>query len=129
MIEQSLIDECRKLGGVSAELADAVEKIMRKPYYDSFVVLLTVKMRWDEQLIKTPIDIFSEASDKSFDRGKKYLDDIGSITETLSNLQNKLSTEEAEQAKGQAKAAKDLTAPELVRMRKEKEMKNGAAKN
>ena len=109
MIDKSLLEECKKQGGHAEALAIIVEYMMQKPQWGAFVVLTKVMANWNKQLIDNPIDLFSDASDKSFDRGKKYLDDIESFASDLEALQKKLTESEIEAAKEAATGSISVT--------------------
>ena len=124
MIEAELLEKCIKQGGAARELAEAFLKMTAKPQWDAYVTLKTVIDDWNKQIQDKGIDIFGLKDDKSFDRGIKYLSEIGDYAESLEKMVNKLTAEEVKTAEEKS-LQNGLNITEVARMKAQKDTLNG----
>jgi len=67
-------------------LESELQRFKSSPYKDAYLSLLNQLNNWNNQLLEKPIDLFGEATDKSFERAHKYLTEQKPYFEQLDYL-------------------------------------------
>jgi hypothetical protein len=89
------------------------------PYFESYRSVRKQLDNFNEQLHITPIDLFAESTDKSFDRTKWYFDKILDLNKTLDELR-KLMTPDEERRINQEKKIESLSVAEKLALKGKK---------
>lgn len=115
MITEEHLQELEKL----AKKNDAVESLLREwkelnesPYIESYISIKLLLNEWIGQINsgRKEIDIFSEQSDKSFDRAIKLATEgINDILTSLDSIRGKMSPKEQEDLQKDKRLSKNLS--------------------
>lgn len=106
-----------------ASYVEQLEKKIRQyeesPYFESYKSVRKQLDNFNVQLLNTPIDLFAESTDKSFDRTKWYFDKILELNKTLDELR-KLMTPEEQARLQEAKKVEGLSVAEKLALSNKK---------
>lgn len=101
------------------ELELKIKKYEDSPYGESYSSVRKQLDNFNSQLGKTPIDLFAESTDKSFDRTKWYFDKILDLNKTLDELR-KLMTPEDQARLQESKKIEGLSVAEKLALNNKK---------
>lgn len=75
-------------------LEQRIKLFEESPYFESYTSVRKQLDNFNKQLLNTPIDLFAESTDKSFDRTKWYFDKILDLNKTLDELRKMMTPED-----------------------------------
>lgn len=115
MISAEHISELEKLAKKNEAVALLLEEwksLNESPYIESYVSIKLLLNEWIKQINngRQDIDIFSEQSDKSFDRAIKLATEgIDSILTSLDSIRSKMTPKEQEDLQKDKRLAKNMS--------------------
>ncbi len=98
MTEEKIKELSRINNPVAKEAAEFLRKILKSPYYESYISCYVQTEFWNGELKISPTTINSDKDDPSFMRAHKFVTTQADILENLDTLRSKLLPSEMLQA-------------------------------